>query len=155
MKPPNCWLYLRHPDGFTDEFFKCFQASCKIWQARVEATVAVWEYLLDLRSLGLDKPDYSFSAPEISSDRKTVTLPYYSNATHGSKHVLEYHYPSELYCYFPQWFTLELELGRLEEGWRTKEIWWQRLYTPEKVRMLKNHPLFRRPGIDGGLPIKC
>lgn len=56
---------MRHPEGFTDELFECFRASCHIWRTYVETTLTVWEYLPAFQIFA-SKPEYEFADPEIS-----------------------------------------------------------------------------------------
>lgn len=64
--------------------------------------------------------------------------------THGTKNLFEDDYPKDLYRFLPNWFTLDLELGRRQENW-IPQTHWKRLYAKEKAEQLKQHILFRRP----------
>lgn len=42
--PPNRWLHLRNPAGFTPEAFERFRAHCRVFRAYVEAVLKDWHH---------------------------------------------------------------------------------------------------------------
>ena len=139
----NRWYMLRHPRGFDAALLATFAASCHLWQAKLQALVAGWEQLDPYRSF--PRPTYEFGALESSPEHRLVMLPVGGECSHGVRHLFEDEFPRELYVHFPGWFQLELELGRKDLSAGDGEIAWRPLYSPERVRTLRELPGYRAP----------
>lgn len=111
MTPPDRFLHLRHPDGFSDERFTLFVSHCRIWQAYVCAVLAEWHTIEPSHGRA---PAYLFFDPSRSSDGLQVTLPVGGDQTLASRATFEDAASHLLSDFFPFEFKLGLEEGLTE-----------------------------------------
>jgi hypothetical protein len=115
------WYYLRHPDGFNDDRFDCVRSGWLTWKNHVESTIRHWQHV---GVPNCPAPDYEWFEPELSPDRKTVTVPVGGEGTYGSYHTFEETIPDDLLRYLPMWFRIDLETGRKDTaGWFPEVSW--------------------------------
>ncbi len=118
-------LHLRHPEGFSDDMFKRFESGCSLFRALVETTLSEWTSLPDAgaeRVIG----QYQFSAPELSGDRRIVSLPIDGTWTLGSRAAFENASAYLLRAFLPTEFKRHVEEGLTESGTGDTRTHWRR-----------------------------
>lgn len=146
MGKPNRWLFLRHPEGFDDQMLETFRASCKVWQAKIEAILEGWDHLSPYHKML--KPSYEFFPIEVDDEGKIVRLPLGGNLSYGAAKTFEDAFPSELFEFFPMWFQLDLDWGMQGAPRPLKTIRWAPVQPAWDRNKLRNQHFFRRPSDD-------
>lgn len=124
---PTDWFRIRHRDPFSEEAFATFRASCAVFKARLEAMLEHWDDLPTMRRTV--KPTVHFLEPELSEDRRVMSLPLrVEGMTLGSRSLIQQTASQDLYAYLPFPLVAEVEVGLTEaafsgEGWR--HDWWK------------------------------
>jgi hypothetical protein len=124
---PTDWFRIRHSEPFSEAAFRAFQASCSIYRARIEATLEHWTNLPTEQNV--PKPTVEFFPPELSEDRRVMSLPVrVENKTLGSRALLQYSASAELYGYLPFPLAGQVEVGVTEPsfsaGGKWRNDWW-------------------------------
>ena len=123
---PTVWFRVRHRDPFSEEAFATFRASCAVYRARLQAMLEHWENLpTNARTA---KPTVHFLEPELSEDRRIMSLPLHvEGITLGSRSLIQQTASQDLYAYLPFPLVAEVAVGLTERafegpGWR--HDWW-------------------------------
>jgi hypothetical protein len=138
------WFRIRHREPFSEETFATFRASCAVYRAKLEAIFENWESLPTVGTT--PKPTVHFLEPELSEDRRVMSLPLrVEGMTLGSRSLLQQTASRDLYAYLPFPLVAEIEVGLTErafsgDGWR--EDWWN----PHKDSSLSPKEAFGRLG---------
>ena len=128
---PTAWFRIRHGEAFSEEAFAVFLASCAIYRARIAATLEHWDTLPTTR--GLPRPIIQFFDPELSDDRKVMSLPLrVDGQTLGSRALLQYSASAELYSYPPFPLVAEVEVGLTEPSFLDSTQWRHDWWDPKK-----------------------
>jgi hypothetical protein len=141
---PTDWFRVRHPDPFPEDAVVAFRASCAVYRAKVEAILQHWDEMPLLRTV--PKPEVLFLDPEVSKDRRVMSLPVHvGNKTLGSRSFLQSTASLDLCSFLPFSVIPDIEVGLTEpafegSGWR--HDWW----SPHKDNSIKPEELFRRSG---------
>jgi hypothetical protein len=114
------WLHIRQPAGFSEEMFRVFCASAEVFVAHASALLRVYKQL-PRRSAHSDV-QYTFHAPELSSDKTVASLRISGANTVATRSDIEIGCCYILWQFFPTSFMSGLEQGRTEEG---NTQWWQ------------------------------
>jgi hypothetical protein len=141
---PTDWFRVRHRDPFPDDAVVAFRASCAVYRAKIEAILQHWD---ELPLYGTTpKPGVVFLEPEVSADRRVMSLPVrVENKTLGSRSLLQLTASRDLCAYLPFSVIPEIEVGLTESafegpGWR--DDWW----SPHKDTSIGPEEAFRRQG---------
>jgi hypothetical protein len=124
--PTDCFR-VRHDQPFSAEAFGVFVASCSIFRARIEAHLAHWSAIPSTKAVS--KPSVSFFPPELSADRRVMSLPVrVQGQTIGSRSLLQLSAAAELHVHLPPPLWLEVEIGVTEPGFEDPRVlrhdWW-------------------------------
>jgi hypothetical protein len=123
---PTDWFRIRHREPFSEEAVAAFRASCAVYRAKMEAILQHWDGLPTVRTT--PKPEVTFFEPEVSADRRTMSLPIrVERMTLGSRSLFQSTASRELYAYLPFPVIQGIEVGLTEPaldgpGWRND--WW-------------------------------
>jgi len=128
---PTDWFRIRHRESFSEDAFAVFRASCAIYRARMAAILEHWETLPTTRDL--PRPVIQFFDPELSDDRKVMSLPLrVVGQTLGSRALLQYSASAELYSYLPFPLVAEVEVGLTEPSFLDSAQWRHDWWDPKK-----------------------
>ena len=133
---PTDWFRVRHDAPFSEEAYAAFSAGCAIFQARIEATLENWEQIPSLAKV--TKPEIIFFQPELSSDRRVMSLPIrVEGQTIGSRSLLQTAAAAELHIHLPPPVLLEVEIGVSEPGIDSRSQWRHDWWDPWRA---ESHP---------------
>lgn len=141
---PTDWFRVRHQEPFPDEVVAAFRASCAIYRAKMAALLQHWDELALVREG--PRPTVFFLEPEVSEDRRVMSLPVrIENKTLGSRSLFQSTASSDLYSYLPFSVIPDIEVGLTESafegpGWR--HDWW----SPHRSTSIPPEEPFRRLG---------
>jgi hypothetical protein len=130
---PTDWFRVRHDAPFSEAAYAAFRAGCAIFQARIEATLENWAQIPSLSNL--PKPKIAFLEPELSADRRVMSLPIHvEGQTIGSRSLLQTAAAAELHLHLPPPVLLEVEVGVTEPGFDASSQWRHDWWDPWRPR---------------------
>jgi hypothetical protein len=143
---PTDWFRIRHAEPFSDEVFGVFKASCAIYAARIEATLAYWDTLPLTNTL--PKPSITFLPAELSEDRRVMSLPIrVERQTLGSRSLLQSSAPDELRAYLPFPLAAQVEVGLTEPSPTRDGDWRHDWWNPNRPLGVPGEQVLRDMGI--------
>jgi hypothetical protein len=143
---PTDWFRIRHTEPFSDEVFAVFKASCAIYAARIETTLANWDTLPLTKTL--PKPEISFFPAEVSEDRRVMSLPIrVERQSLGSRSLLQSSAPDDLRAYLPFPLAAEVEVGLTEASLTRDGDWRHDWWNPNKPFGVSGEQVLRNMGI--------